>query len=88
MREVHRGRPRHPGQSHQQRRARGDVRVLHAGGHGPGVPEVPMVEEAPNYGATGELRALLPRLPNPSMEKIVERKPEYPFPFLIRIRDR
>lgn len=54
MREIHRGRSRHPGQSHKQRRARGHVRLLYASGHGPRVPEVPMVEEASDHRTAGE----------------------------------
>lgn len=57
LREIYRGRTRHPGQSYKQRGARGNVRVLHVGGHGPGISEVLMVEEASNYRTIG---AVLP----------------------------
>lgn len=54
LREIYCGWPWHPGQSYKQRGPRGHVLVLHVSGHGPRISEVFMVEEASNYGTTGE----------------------------------
>lgn len=54
LREIYRRRSRHPGQSYKQRGACDHVCVLHVIGHGSGVSEVRVVEEAFDYRATGE----------------------------------
>lgn len=54
LREIHCRRSWHPRQSYKQRSARGHVRVLHVSGHGSGISEVFMVEEASNYRTIGE----------------------------------
>lgn len=54
LREIYRGRSRHPRQSHKQRGARGDVRVLHVSSIGTGISEILMVEEVSDHVAIGK----------------------------------
>lgn len=57
LREIHCGWSRHSRQSYKQRGARGHVRVLHVSGHGSGISEILMVEEASNYRTIGEYKS-------------------------------
>jgi len=54
LREIYCRRSWYPGQSYKQRSACGHVCILHVSGHGAGISEVLMVEEASNYCTIGK----------------------------------
>jgi len=54
LREIYCGRPWHIRQSHKQRSARDNVRILHVSSDGTGISEIPVVEEASDHGTIGE----------------------------------